>query len=300
MDEGYFPRGTSILRRVHDERLVGLFYGQRALFLGALSPLNFVGTSDHTRGRETPWRRLVRTGKAFEAVYFGTTVEADSVLAIVRNIHAEVEGELGEDAGPFRAGARYSGDDPELMLWTVAVMFDSAMVFYELFIRPLSPAELEAFWQGYIRFAVLFGMPPAAAPPTYPEFREWWRAKLSSDEMFLTPEARQVGYEMAFEIPLPRRDQAAKRLHDLIMLGSLTERQRELYGLSFSRAQATAFRLAVAGLRSARRVTPEHIARGPCGGIFERVEQAERWRIEHGLWTPQLWPRPPESPLSER
>jgi hypothetical protein len=33
-DEGYFPRGRSILRMVQEERLVGLHYGQRALAIG--------------------------------------------------------------------------------------------------------------------------------------------------------------------------------------------------------------------------------------------------------------------------
>src|SRR5690242_322178 len=42
-DDGYFPRRTSMLRRVHEERAVGLLYGQRALCIGALAPLNYVG-----------------------------------------------------------------------------------------------------------------------------------------------------------------------------------------------------------------------------------------------------------------
>lgn len=31
--EGYFPRGRSMLRRVHGERAVGRLYGQRSLLL---------------------------------------------------------------------------------------------------------------------------------------------------------------------------------------------------------------------------------------------------------------------------
>ena len=54
-DDGYFPRSTSILRRVHEERAVGLFFGQRALCIGALAPLNYVGTSEHSNGKLTPF-----------------------------------------------------------------------------------------------------------------------------------------------------------------------------------------------------------------------------------------------------
>ena len=50
-----------MLRQVHEEHLVGLFYGQRALCIGALSPLNYVGTSEHSYAKLTPFKRLVHT-----------------------------------------------------------------------------------------------------------------------------------------------------------------------------------------------------------------------------------------------
>jgi hypothetical protein len=56
VSDGYFPEG-SILRRVHSERAVGLFYGQRALMIGALNPLAFVGTTEHTNAKQKPFRR---------------------------------------------------------------------------------------------------------------------------------------------------------------------------------------------------------------------------------------------------
>lgn len=86
-DTGYFPRGSSILRRVHQERIVGLLYGQRALCIGAAMPLNYIGTSEHSYAKLTPFRRLAHTGKAFEDIYFGTQAEADEVLARVRRLH---------------------------------------------------------------------------------------------------------------------------------------------------------------------------------------------------------------------
>src|SRR5437764_8953521 len=206
-DDGYFPRGSSMLRRVHEEHLVGLLYGQRALCIGALAPLNYVGTSEHSYAKLTPFRRLAHTGKAFELIFFGTRAEADHVLAYVRRLHDQVRGTLPEDAGPFPAGTPYSAFDPGLMLWTVAVIADSAQCFYELLVRRLSDGEREALWQDYIRFADLFGMPRSAAPQSYSEFRGYWRSKLASDEMFLTEEARYLGYATAFEIPLPRLHQ---------------------------------------------------------------------------------------------
>ena len=297
MDDGYFPRGTSVLRRVQEERAVGLFYGQRALCIGALKPLNYVGTSEHTKAKLTPFKRLAHTGAWFETVFFGTRAEADRVLEAVDRMHRRVHGELPEDAGPhYPKGTPYSAFDPELMLWTVAVMMDSAECFHDLLVRRLEPAEREGLWQDYIRFAELFGMPREAAPPSYSEFRAWWKETLAADDLFLTDEARWVGYATAFGIPLPAHLQPAKRVHDAIMLGSLPARVREIYDLPWSRARAAAFRAAVAAHRAARRVAPRALAIGESRPFFELVADTERRRIERGRFTPQVTAAPVQRP----
>lgn len=277
-----------MLRRVHGERLVGLLYGQRALCIGAVMPLNYVGTSEHSYAKLTPFRRLVHTGNAFEKIYFGSRSEADQVLSYVRKLHQRVRGVLPEDAGVLPAGTPYSALDPALMLWTVAVIADSAQLFYELFVRRLDADEREALWQDYLRFASLFEMPLDDAPASYDEFRGYWRSQLASEELYLTDEARYVGYATAFEIPLPRTHQLGKRVHDLLMLGSLPPRVRELYGLEFTAAHAAAYRAAVAFARGARRVTPAVLARGWNTSSFDVVERTERRRIERGELTPQV------------
>ncbi len=276
--------------------MVGLFFGQRALCIGALAPLNYVGTSEHTAAKLTPFKRLVHTGNAFEKIFFGSRAEADKVLAYVSRMHDRVNGALPEDAGVTPAGTPYSARDPELMLWTVAVIADSAQCFYELFVRRLSELEREHLWQDYIRFAELFGMPRDTAPQSYPEFRRYWRTTLAGDRMFLTDEARYVGYATAFEIPLPRRNQPGKRVHDLIMLGSLPPRVRQMYGLAYTERQATAFRAAVATVRAGRRVMPGPLARGYNTRSFELVAKTERKRVARGEPTPQILADGPAGP----
>jgi uncharacterized protein (DUF2236 family) len=286
--DGYFPRASSILRRVHEERLVGLFYGQRALCIGALAPLNYVGTSEHSYAKRTPFKRLVHTGNAFETIYFGSREDADKVLAYVDKLHQSVVGTLPRDAGVTPKGTPYSALDPDLMLWTVAVIADSAQFFYELFVRQLSAQERDALWEDYVRFAGLFGMPRQAAPASYEEFRAWFRSRLASEEMFLTDEARYVGYATAFEIPLPRPHQPAKRVHDLIMLGSLPRRVRELYRLSYRGRDEAAFHATVRAIKTARGVAPARLTCGWNTGSFARVAKTERWRIAHDRPTPTV------------
>src|SRR5690349_11524822 len=93
-DVGYFPEGRSELRRVHGERNVGLMFGQRALAVGAINPLTFIGTADNSGHKGDPFKRLTRTAIAFETIFFGTRAEADRVLAYAGKMHARVSGEI--------------------------------------------------------------------------------------------------------------------------------------------------------------------------------------------------------------
>jgi uncharacterized protein (DUF2236 family) len=282
---------------VHGERAVGLFFGQRALMIGALNPVAFTGTLENTAGRIRPFKRLAHTGKVFEEVFFGTRAEADAALAFVHGLHERVRGTLPAAAGPYPAGTSYSAFDPELMLWTMAVIADSGPYFYELFVRRLSGEEHESLWQDYVRFGELFGMPREIAPPTHREFRAWWEETLASNRMHLTPEGREVGYATAFEIPLPGVHQPAKRVHDLIMLGSLPARVRELYGLEWTRAHQAAFRTAVTALRRARPFTPRVVRRGRNAASYDLVARTEQERIERGEYTPQAVPAQTSAPM---
>ncbi len=289
MDDGYFPRGQSLLRRVHEQRAVGLMYGQRALCVGAVKPLNYVGTSEHTRNKLTPFRRITHTGAMFERVFFGARAEADRVLGAVHRMHERVVGSLPEDAGShYPAGTPYSALDPQLMLWTVAVIADSAEWFYEHLVRSLTEDEREALWQDYIRFAVLFCAPRESFPPTHSAFRAWYERQLAGPDLFLTREARYMGYASAFQIPMSPSGLPAKRVHDLVMLGSLPPRVRELYGLRYTPAHAAACHAALATARLTRPFAPRSLRRGSCVPAFEQVAAAERARIERGQPTPQI------------
>jgi uncharacterized protein (DUF2236 family) len=287
-DDGYFPEGRSVLRRIHSARAVGLLYGQRALCIGALHPVAFTGTLENTRGGLRPFARLAHTGKVFETIFFGTRAEADRALDWVHGLHSRVSGELPEDAGVYPAGTTYTAFDPDLMLWTMAVIADSGPYFYELLVDKLTDDEHEALWQDYVRFGELFGMPRDAAPSSHREFRAWWEERMASDELHLTETARYIGYATAFEIPVPTAYWPAMRLHNLIMLGGLPPRVREAYGLRWTPAHAAAFRGAVEAVRRSRPLVPRVIRQGGNTGSFELVARTERDRIARGRPTPQV------------
>jgi uncharacterized protein (DUF2236 family) len=282
-DRGYFPPGT-VLREVHEQRAVGLLYGQRALAIGALAPLNFIGTKRHSRALDKPFQRLTHTGKAFETIFFGTRAEADRVLAFVARLHQEVEGDVpaGEESGPVPAGSHYSAFDPGLMLWTIAVMADSAVVFYELFVRRLSTAEKDELWGQYVRFGELFGMPADVAPGSWADFRAYYDGFIAGDDAYLSAEARHVGSAILFHIPVPAMQWPGMRVHNLIMRGALPPRVRDFYGVPWGQAQASAFRAAVAASRATRPLTPRRMRIGPNTYFFDNVAKTERARIRAG------------------
>src|SRR4051794_17720322 len=145
---GYFPRGESVLRRVHEERIVGLLYGQRALLLQAMHPVAFEGLIGDTKGLDAPFRRLVRTAKTMERIYFGNTRQADRVGAAVRRMHERVPAATVQ----------------EHLLWILACLADSALAFHQRFVGRLDAAEADAFWRDYLVLGDLFGVDRAIAP----------------------------------------------------------------------------------------------------------------------------------------
>ena len=253
--------------------------------IGAAHPVNFIGTQANTSSANRPFRRLAHTAKVFETIFFGTRAEADEALAFVDRLHQRVRGELPEAAGRYPAGTAYSAFDPELMLWTVAVIADSAEAFYETFVGRLSDAEKDALWRDYVRFGELFGMPPEAAPQSYRGFREYWEEMWSGDRLHLTPAAREVALAIAFEIPVPRYLHPQREVHNLVLVGTLPTEMREFFGLRWTRLHEAAFAAIARGLRAARPITPRSVREGTNTASFELVAATERRLIAEGRAT---------------
>jgi uncharacterized protein (DUF2236 family) len=282
----YFPPGRSVARRVHGERAVGLLYGQRALLIGALEPLTYTGTMLSTGSGNRPFQRLARTAKIQETILLGTRAEADKALALVRHLHERVNGELSEAAGVHAAGTPYSAFDPELMLWTLAVIADSGRAMYETMVRSLTEVEREELWQDYVRFGELFGLPSSEVPASHREFSAWWERRLSSPDLQATPHGLAMAPLVAFEQPVPAPARGNLVAQNHIIKGTLPPRVREIFGIHWSRAHEASFRAMAASHRRARHLFPRKVRRGRNDVFFDVVMKAERER--GGTPTPQL------------
>jgi len=265
-------------RRVHGERSVGLLYGQRALLIGALEPLTYTGTMLSTNAGDHPFTRLARTAKIQETVFLGTRAEADKALGAVHRLHERIKGELPEAAGAHPVGAAYSAFDPELMLWTLAVIADSGRAMYEAMARPLNAEEREALWQDYVRFGELFGLPRESVPATYPEFRAWFDGKLASPDLHATEHALEMAPLVAFRQPVPLPARVNLETQNLIIRGTLPERVRQIFGIRWTPARETAFRSITAAHRRARPAMPRAMRRGRNDYFFNVVTQREKRR----------------------
>ena len=99
---------------------------------------------------------------------------------------------IPEDAGPWPAGTPYRADDPELLLWILATLMDSASLVYGKYVARLSARELDDLWADYRVVGELFGLRPADMPQTHRDFRAYMREMLLSGDLHVTREAREL------------------------------------------------------------------------------------------------------------
>ncbi|KAB2809579.1 DUF2236 domain-containing protein [Pimelobacter simplex] len=289
--EGYFPEG-SMLRRVQSHRAVGQTYGQRALLIGATHPVPYVGTSQSTLAKERPFERLARTALAFETIFFAPRAEADRLLAAVHDLHTRVRGSLAQDEGTFPRGTPYDAFDPELMLWTMAMLADSSRVAFETLVRPLSAGEREDLWADWVHFGELFGMPRSIAPATAGAFEQWMRDWYASGRMHLTAEARAVGRAIARNLPVPLVARPGVTVTNLLVIGMLPAEVRRLYGLPWTPAHAVAWHGATTFARTSRHVVPHRVRFGDNADLHKTVIRSERAVLARGGRTMDLPPGP--------
>jgi uncharacterized protein (DUF2236 family) len=270
-DSGYFARGESVLRRVHEERIVGVLYGQRALLLQAMHPVAFEGLLADTKGLDAPFRRLVRTAKTMEKIFFGTRAEAERITGGVQRMHARVP----------------AAGEQEHLLWILACLADSALAIHQRFLGRLDAADRERFWADYLVLGDLFGVERAGAPADYTAFRAYMRERLASDELHVTDRARQIATMVAFDLPMPRHRLPALALLNHAIVGSLPPRARREYGLSWGAIDEARLAAFTAAVRAGAIVLPRRMWTGSSARDYDVVARGEERRLARG-WTPPI------------
>lgn len=241
MSRATYFTDDSLLRRVHREKVVALS-GPRALLMMAAHPVAFEGFFMATGSLDDPYTRLQRTAKVMDAIAWRSKAEADRATRRVRAMHARARGTLPRDAGRFPAGTPWAADDPELLLWIVACLVDSALLVYERYVTSLTPAERDAYWADYRVVGRLFGLDDADMPATHAEFKTYMSDMLRSGDLYVTPTARQVGIDVVLRPPAPLKVRPLVELANFITVGLLPGTIRRGYRFSWDPARALAVR----------------------------------------------------------
>jgi uncharacterized protein (DUF2236 family) len=249
MAQGYFT-DDSMLRRVVSERVMVLA-GARTLLMQAAHPLAFAGLMAHTKGLDDPYERLARTAQVMNLIGFGTREEADRATRRVRAMHRRVRGALAEPAGRFPAGTPYAADAPELLLWILATLADSALTVYPRYVRALDRGERDALWRDYKVVGRLFGLADAEMPETIEDFDAYMRGMLEGDDLHVTPDARELAVEIVMRPPVPVTLKPVLELVNQITIGLLPAKVRREFGFSWDPARHLAL---VGGAEYVKRV----------------------------------------------
>jgi uncharacterized protein (DUF2236 family) len=273
--DGFFA-ADSMVRRLHRERLV-LFSGVRALLMQACDPVAVVGFRRHSIIFDDPQARLQRTDERMSRIYFGSREEAEETGRIVEAMHRRVRGNTPADYGPVPKGTPYDATDPELGLWVLATLADSAVIYYERIFGALAAEERERYWSEYRRVGELLGLPPDAMPSTYTGLREYVETRLTDGSLWISDERREQAEQMILEPPFNGwLRTAAMPLTEtirLISVGLLPPEIRGLFGFSWDPAREALLRSALLQLRYGSRFWLDAVRLHPAA----RVPAGERY-----------------------
>lgn len=240
----------SMMRRVHREHVVGLS-GPRALLMQAAHPVAFAGFFMSTGALEDPYARLQRTARVLDTIIWGTRTDADRATGAVRRIHATKRGALPETVGIFPAGTPWAADDPELLMWILATLADSAWVVYDRYVGRLTRSQRDAYWQDMRVIGRLFGLSDADMPETSLELEEYVSEMIKGDVLHVSDTARELGIDIVLNPPVPVLARPLLELANFITVGLLPASIRRQYKLGWDPMRAVALR---AGAEYCRRL----------------------------------------------
>ncbi len=273
--DGFFP-ADSMVRRLHRERLV-LFSGVRALLMQACDPLAVVGFRRHSIIFDDPRTRLLRTDEWMSRIYFGSEEDAVATGRAVQAMHARVRGRTPARYGPIPKGTPYDATDPELGLWVLASLADSALTYYEQILGRLDDEERERYWSEYRRVGAVLGLPDDSMPATHADLRAYVDGRLEDGSLWISDERREQSVKMVFDPPFSGLARAAiAPIHEtirLISVGLLPPQVRELLGFSWDPAREALLRSALLQLRVGARLWPEAVRLHPAA----RAAAGERY-----------------------
>jgi uncharacterized protein (DUF2236 family) len=234
---GHFFSPDSKIWQV-DREMALLLAGGRALLLQLAHPKIAAGVAQYSRFQQNPLARLQRTMSTMWSIGFDESEKAHAALERVSNIHKHVHGSVQSHESVPR-GTPYDARDAQLLMWVHATLVDSAMVAYDLFVKPLSVRERSRYYEDSKKLAELFDIPNTVLPGSLREFSAYFDDMLSGNTLSVGPAARSLARDIVY--PRPWILRPAAPLFRVVTAGLLPEGLRTAYGLKWNRRRKQVF-----------------------------------------------------------
>src|SRR5215217_2093592 len=145
----------------------------RALLLQLADPAVGRGVDEHSTFVGRPVNRLKGTLTYVYAIVYGTDEQVTEVRRRVNRAHVPVRRDDTEKS------PGYNAFDPELQLWVVATLYDTAITIIEKIYGPLDDESADAMYQDYARIGTALQVPPGMWPEDRAAFGRYWSERIS-------------------------------------------------------------------------------------------------------------------------
>lgn len=198
----------------------------RALLLQLANPAVGRGVAEHSTFEGRPVNRLKGTLTYVYAIVYGTDEQVKEVRRRVNRAHVPVRRpDTAESPG-------YSAYDPELQLWVVATLYDTARTVIEKVYGPLDAGTADAMYRDYARLGTALQVPEGMWPQDRAAFGRYW------DEQVATLQAGPAGIRVAHGLLYPKHTALWYRAiippARFLTAGFLPERIRQDFGLPWN------------------------------------------------------------------
>jgi uncharacterized protein (DUF2236 family) len=181
---------------------VNFFGAGRAALMQLAHPWVASAVFDHSETVGDPFGRFQRTFTNVWTMIFGSVDQLLKCCIAVHNIHRGMQGKIHSEAGAFAQGSHYQANEVNSMLWVHATLWEGAVKTYELFVRELTSAEKNQYYEESKLFAYCFGIREEDLPPTWDDFMAYCEAMWNSDQLTVTPQALETASYL-FELDQP-------------------------------------------------------------------------------------------------
>lgn len=198
----------------------------RALLLQLANPAVGRGVAEHSTFEGRPVNRLKGTLTYVYAIVYGTEEQVKEVRRRVNRAHVPVRRpDNAESPG-------YSAYDPELQLWVVATLYDTARTVIEKIYGPLDAGTADAMYRDYARLGTALQVPEGMWPPDRAAFGRYW------DQQIATLQAGPAGIRVANGLLYPQHTALWYRAiippARFLTAGFLPDRIRRDFGLPWN------------------------------------------------------------------